>query len=63
MEDFEIDLFILGGFAEVIFLNELLRDIQKLDANIFGSIDRGLEIEVFLSQKKQSAHCDETERC
>ena len=47
MEDFEIDPSILSGFTEVVFLNELLRYIQKLDVNIFRSIHQGLEIEVF----------------
>ena len=46
-EDFEIYPSILGGFAEVVFLNEFLRYIRKLDGNIFRSIHWGLKIEVF----------------
>ena len=37
----------MGGFAEVVFLNEFLRDIRELDAHIFGLLHWGLEIEVF----------------
>ena len=37
----------MGCFAEVIFLNEFLRDVRELDAHIFGSLHWGLEIEVF----------------
>ena len=43
----KIDPTILGCFARVVLLNEFLRDIQELDAHIFGSLHWGLEVKVF----------------
>ena len=42
----EIDPAIPDEGKEIIFINKVLRDVQKLDADIFRVVERGLEIEV-----------------
>ena len=38
MVDFEVDPNVLDKFKWVVFVNEVLRNVGYLDANIFGTV-------------------------
>ena len=44
--DFEVDPVVVNVLHEVVFINEVLRDVGELDFDVFGTIQRGAEIEV-----------------
>ena len=46
MVDFEVNPTISDRFKKIIFINEILRNVREIDANIFRTIYRGIEIEV-----------------
>ena len=44
--DFEVDPVVVNVLHEVVFINEVLRDVGELDFDVFRTIQRGAEIEV-----------------
>jgi hypothetical protein len=46
LENFKVDPAILVLAREIVFLDELVRDVRELDANIFGIRHRSVQIEV-----------------
>ncbi len=43
---FEVDPGVTGKLNELVFVNELLGDVRKLDADILWPVEQGVEIEV-----------------
>ena len=44
MVDFEVNPTISDKVKKVIFVNEVLRNVGELDAEIFGTVQRGMDI-------------------
>ena len=44
--NFEVDPVVVNVLHEVVFINEVLRDVGELDFDVFRTIQRGAEIEV-----------------
>ena len=39
---------VMGVMGEIIFVDELLRDVINFDTHVFGSVHRRLEVDIFL---------------
>ncbi len=46
LANFKVDPAILVSAQEIVFLDELVRDVRELDASIFGIRHRSVQIEV-----------------
>ena len=45
--DFEVDPPPVSKSGDVVFVYEFLRDVGKFDSDIFGSVQRRAEVEIF----------------